>query len=209
MGVRGQASPSEESLANSAVEKASATLSPQVCYVICDVICGEDYVDLGFGRICSNSLKKLLENCGSAIVFAATSGAAADRLISTGKAMGVSTALAFDAAATAFTESLCDSFCEHITETLTPAEALTMRFSPGYGDVPLDLQKDIFRILDCPKNIGLTLTDSLLMVPSKSVTAIMGITHNNVKTPEHHCTNHGKCSGCNMKTCIYRKEENQ
>lgn len=52
---------------------------------------------------------------------------------------------------------------------------LKPRFSAGYGDLPLEVQKDIFRVLDCPRKIGLTLNDSLLMSPTKSVTAIVGI----------------------------------
>ena len=52
---------------------------------------------------------------------------------------------------------------------------LSARFSAGYGDVPLELQRDIFALLDCPRRIGLTLNESLLMSPSKSVTAIVGI----------------------------------
>ena len=49
------------------------------------------------------------------------------------------------------------------------------RFSAGYGDLPLGVQREIFAALDCPKHIGLTLNDSLLMSPTKSVTAIVGI----------------------------------
>ena len=49
------------------------------------------------------------------------------------------------------------------------------RFSPGYGDLPIEIQKDIFRALDCPRRIGLTLNENLLMSPTKSVSAIIGI----------------------------------
>ena len=48
------------------------------------------------------------------------------------------------------------------------------RFSPGYGDLSLEVQKEIFSLLDCPRKIGVSLGDSLLMTPSKSVTAIIG-----------------------------------
>ena len=48
------------------------------------------------------------------------------------------------------------------------------RFSPGYGDFPLTAQRDIFAILDCPKRIGLSLNQSLLLSPTKSVTAVIG-----------------------------------
>ena len=49
------------------------------------------------------------------------------------------------------------------------------RYSPGYGDLPLELQREIIRVLDCGRTIGITLTESLLMQPSKSVTAVIGM----------------------------------
>ena len=70
-------------------------------------------------------------------------------------------------------ESLCDTFCNDMNNEL--GVRLKPRFSAGYGDLPLEVQKDIFRVLDCPRKIGLTLNDSLLMSPTKSVTAIVGI----------------------------------
>ena len=69
-------------------------------------------------------------------------------------------------------ESLCDAFC---AEREAEGLRLRPRFSPGYGDLPLELQRDLFRGLDCSRKIGLTLNESLLMSPSKSVTAIAGI----------------------------------
>ena len=70
-------------------------------------------------------------------------------------------------------ESLCDIFCEDFG--IDNSVVLKPRFSPGYGDLSLDTQKDIFSVLNCPKNIGVYLNDSLLMSPSKSVTAFAGI----------------------------------
>jgi 5-methyltetrahydrofolate--homocysteine methyltransferase len=68
---------------------------------------------------------------------------------------------------------LCDEFCKDIKAELNVN--LKPRFSPGYGDLDLSCQKDIFKLLDCSKKIGLTLNDSLLMSPTKSVTAFVGI----------------------------------
>ena len=78
---------------------------------------------------------------------------------------------------------------------------LRPRFSPGYGDLKLEHQKDWFRLLDITKQIGIELTDSLLMVPTKSVTAIIGIGIDETKTG---CTG---CKGCNRHdTCEFSKE---
>ena len=68
-------------------------------------------------------------------------------------------------------ESLCDAFNNEIREKYITAP----RYSPGYGDVGLENQRVFFRLLDCPKNIGVTLGDNLMMKPTKSVTAFIGI----------------------------------
>jgi cobalamin-dependent methionine synthase I len=77
---------------------------------------------------------------------------------------------------------------------------LRPRFSAGYGDVALSVQKDIFAALDCTKRIGLTLTDSLLMYPTKSVTAFIGLTRN----PES--CHVGRCQNCGKLDCEFREE---
>ena len=76
---------------------------------------------------------------------------------------------------------------------------LRSRFSPGYGDLGLEMQKDIFAVLDCPRKIGLSLNESLLMSPSKSVTAIIGIS-NVPKTckPDN-------CASCAKSDCTFRR----
>jgi cobalamin-dependent methionine synthase I len=56
-----------------------------------------------------------------------------------------------------------------------PDYRLVSRYSPGYGDLPLEMQREIIRALDCGRTIGVTLTESLLMQPSKSVTAVIGM----------------------------------
>ena len=56
-----------------------------------------------------------------------------------------------------------------------PDRLLVSRYSPGYGDLPLETQTAVFKALDCERTIGVTLTESLLMRPSKSVTAVIGM----------------------------------
>ncbi|MBR3258643.1 MAG: vitamin B12 dependent methionine synthase, partial [Eggerthellaceae bacterium] len=46
---------------------------------------------------------------------------------------------------------------------------------PGYGDLPLEVQPDLLGLLDASRRLGITLSDSLLMSPTKSVTAIVGL----------------------------------
>ena len=70
-------------------------------------------------------------------------------------------------------EALCDAFCDSLISE--KGVLLRPRFSPGYGDLPLEVQKDIFSLLECHKRIGVSLNESLLMSPSKSVTAFVGL----------------------------------
>ena len=122
----------------------------------------------------SLSLEKYLKDCARLIVFAATVGLEPDRRIARYSRISPVKALFFQAIGAAAIESLCDFFCAELAGEYAPA-VLKPRFSPGYGDVPLTLQKDIFTLLDCPRKIGLTLNASMLMSPTKSVTALIGI----------------------------------
>ncbi len=116
----------------------------------------------------SKTLAHALDGCDGAIVFAATVGLQIDRLIARYTPVSPAKALIFQAIGAERIESLCDLFCSDMS-------ALTPRVSPGYGDLTLEVQKDIFALLDCPRKIGLTLNKSCLMSPSKSVTAIFGV----------------------------------
>ncbi len=130
-------------------------------------------LDLGFAVTGSKSLSERLWGCGELILMACTAGQEADRLIARARLKSAAHALVMHALGAQQVEGGCDALCLMLEE-LFPGR-LTERFSPGYGDLPLALQRDIFTALQCERTIGVTLTDSLLMVPAKSVTAIIGI----------------------------------
>ena len=153
-----------------------------------------DSLDFGFLKTESRALMKNLEGCEEVIVFAATIGLEIDRLIRRYTNLSPAKALFFQAIGAERIESLCDAFCE---ELKGEGVQLRPRFSPGYGDLPLEMQKDLFRVLDCPRKIGLTLNESLLMSPSKSVTAIIGIGGGATEAEN-------KCSACENSDCAYR-----
>lgn len=172
-GVRDDA-PDMIALANDCFAEAKSQLTYRVCYAEFPLAFGgEGLLDFGFGRVCSTSLSKHLMGCGSVVVLAATIGLAFDRLIARYSARIPSRAVMLDAVGIERVEALCDTFCQDI-EGQTGKE-ITARFSPGYGDLPLTFQREIFRALDVPRRIGISLNESLLMSPSKSVTAIVGI----------------------------------
>ena len=109
-------------------------------------------------------------------------------------------ALILDAAASAAVENVCDNLCADLAETFAP-HCLTDRFSPGYGDLPLSQQRDLFRLLDVTRRIGVSLSESGLMVPQKSVTALIGVSDR----PQRKRS--GGCETCTMSAdCAYRKD---
>jgi len=62
------------------------------------------------------------------------------------------------------------------------------------------MQKEYLRILDAPRKIGLTTGDSCLLVPSKSVTAVLGISDNPIERRKR------GCAICSMKgKCRFRR----
>lgn len=137
----------------------------------CDIERTENGIDLGFGEITSKDLIKNLSSCKRVAVFAVTLGSDVDRLlIKLGKLMP-SEQFVTDAIASALSETACDEAEKLIFGGLTHAP----RFSPGYGDLPLETQKPLLNFLDAEKTVGITLSSSLLMTPTKSITAIAGI----------------------------------
>lgn len=133
-------------------------------------------LDLGFAATGSRDLQKALTGCDRVLLFAATVGLLPDRLIAKYSRLSPAKALFVQAIGTERVEALCDAFCKEQKGYYTAEGAvLCPRFSPGYGDLPLSLQKEVFAALDCERQLGLTLNESLLMTPSKSVTALAGI----------------------------------
>ena len=158
------------------IAEAEKRLVYKVCYTEYAIKTDGDCLRLGFADVTSQSLKKNLAGCRAILVFAATLGLSLDRLIARYGSVSPAKALLLQAFGAERIEALCDSFCEQMQAALPQGQTLKPRFSPGYGDLPLTLQTDLFRALDCPRKIGLTLNQSLMMSPSKSVTAIIGIT---------------------------------
>ena len=152
----------------------SRVISPAACYAELPVsVCGEE-VAIGSLRVNSKSLSARMRGAGRAVLFAVTLGISLDREIMRLGAISPAKQLFADAFGAERIESGCDALCFELEKIYGEGRVLK-RFSAGYGDVPLELQRDIFAILDCPRKIGLTLNESLLMSPSKSVTAIVGI----------------------------------
>lgn len=174
-GVKGDA-PELYALLQECLDEVESKLVYHVCYREFAITHYDSYLDLGFIKTESAGLKKNLYGCESIVLFAATVGMEIDRLIARYATASPTKSLLFQAIGAERIESLCDAFCREIAEEKAQIGFQTRpRFSAGYGDFPLEAQKAIFSVLDCPRKIGLTLNQSLLMSPSKSVTAIIGV----------------------------------
>ncbi len=170
----GQKKSSDEvsSLLNGCLSEAEKVFSYKVCYCKLPVKISGNVCDFGVFSLSSKNLAQNLNGANNVILFAATAGVGIDRLIAKYNKISPSKAVVFQAIGTEAAEAVCDAFCQNIK---TEFGDVKPRFSPGYGDLPLDLQKQIFALLSPEKNIGLTLNESLLMSPSKSVTAFVGL----------------------------------
>lgn len=145
-----------------------------------------------------NDIKKHLAGCERAVLLAVTVSAEADKLIRQTAVVGMAEALAVDCLCSSAIEQVCDKAEEEIFSE-NPVRFRTWRFSAGYGDLPIYLQKDLILALNAHRRIGLTVTDSFLLIPSKSVTAIIGVSDKPIEQ--------GKkgCDVCNMRdTCGFR-----
>jgi hypothetical protein len=152
-------------------------------------------------KIHSKNLYKNMKGCSACCLFAATIGIGCDRLIRRAQLTSMADAAILQAAGAALIESLCDEINRQVIEE-AKAKGLFARprFSPGYGDFSIQHQKDFEQVLQMAKNCGIHLTDSLLMMPSKSVTAIIGLSATD--TP---CILQG-CETCDhAPNCAFRR----
>lgn len=149
--------------------------SPKVSYRYLPVdFREENRIDFNYVDLESANLKKNLNGCDYCIFFAASVGFGIDRMILKYNKTNSAKALILQALGAERVEAVCDMLCAD-EEVIPKGYKGRPRFSPGYGDVPLEFQKKLLPLVDADKNLGISLNESLLMSPSKSVTAIVGI----------------------------------
>lgn len=175
MGQRGEIK-SFLPLIDECLDIALPTLSYRAVFAYLPVCVEGAEVHLGELAVSSSSLARHLAACQEAVVFAATVGVGLDRLITKYSSLSVTRALALDAIGSERIEALCDTLCQKIKADAEERGLFTTsRFGQGYGDLPLEFNKKVFSLLDCPRRIGLCLNESLSMSPTKSVSAIVGL----------------------------------
>ncbi len=192
-----------ELLQDEYIQEMSQVIRPRFCYQFFSLEKGDNiFLPECNLHLPGKDIKKHLQNCKKIVLLAVTLGIEADNLIRVTEAESMSGALTLDAIATELTEQLCNHAEDEILQLVQKDNLfLTSRFSPGYGDLPITLQKPISEILDTPRKIGLTVTEHALMIPRKSVTAILGITEAPCQKSTHNCT------VCSLKgQCRFQKE---
>ena len=146
----------------------------------------------------SRDLDHHLRHCREGILYAVTLGPEADRLLRRWSAQSMAKAAVGQAVCAAWLDALCAAYCESLQQGLAPGEYLTPPFSPGYGDWDLAAQQTVLDRLQAPKRLGLSLTGGGMLVPEKSVTALVGISDR----PEEACGQ--KCMRCRKTDCPFR-----
>jgi len=178
-------------------------LTYKVSYMKFPITWDTNMPNLPFNDFGSKNLAKNLTGCHEVVLFAATVGIGIDRLIAKYNKVSPVKALFMQALGAERIETLCDFFNDEVKKEAKVAGCVTApRYSPGYGDLPIEVQKDFMTILDCSRRLGINLNESLLMSPSKSVTAIIGIKENTGDCEEQHGSG---CDSCNTTDCEFKK----
>ncbi len=142
-----------------------------------------------------------LDGAVGAALVACTLGTRFDRDLRMLELKSPADALMFNAAGSAYVEAYANAVEAHIVACAHERDLHTgaFRFSPGYGDLPLDVQPTFLNVLDAPRKIGLNATDANLLVPVKSITAVIGLfetasTDSNIRSACEICQLQGACS---------------
>lgn len=188
-------------LIKSCEERLLSVINPRYIYKIYDIEHTDNQVHILNSSIYFNSedIYSHTEGCSKAVFFAATLSNNADRLISEYQVRDMTSALITDCMASAAIEQVCNHAEEIIKEDIN-GYYMTWRFSPGYGDLSIEYQKDFIALTDAMRKIGLTVNSNNILIPRKSVTAIIGLSKEPIPQKRR------GCAICSMsKICQFRK----
>ncbi|WP_304341067.1 vitamin B12 dependent-methionine synthase activation domain-containing protein [Metaclostridioides mangenotii] len=190
------------------VELTLSTINPRFIYSSCILDSGEEgTIKLKNTNLIysSQDIYKLLKDCDRVFVMASTLGVEIERLTRKYSYSDLTKSIIIDSCATTAIEEICNRVQESVNNGLKKEQkTTTMRYSPGYGDLGIENNKGILDVLSAQRNIGVTINDSGIMIPRKSVVAIMGVSelkYNNKEVKK-------SCSNCqNRDTCVYKRED--
>lgn len=187
LGCPGTEDPANLALVEGCSARLLAAARPKWTYRIFGLAVQTDGVRLDCGLLLpGRDLAAHLRGCSRAALLAATLSAPVDALLRRAQAEDLAAAVALDCCATAAVEAVCD-LAEAEIRARFPGCSFPFRFSPGYGDLPIELQDPILRLLDAPRRVGLCATDRHILTPRKSVTAVLGISDGEISPQKRGC----------------------
>ena len=205
LGYKGQEI--DENLSNTIEEcreEIKKVIIPRVIYSYKNIKLSDEGVEVITTNLIlkGKDIKEHLKNSKECVLMAVTLGNEVERKTRLYEKINLTKALILDACATTAVEEVCDIVENSVKEkAILSGMNITFRYSPGYGDLPLDVQNSFLRALDAQKKIGLTVSENNLLFPRKSVTAIIGIVDCEIKNKRKSCN---ECS--NYENCNFRRE---
>lgn len=201
LGAGGDAPEELRRQVDAAADELAAALQPRYTYKVYGLEHADGGIRLrGSGVVLTGkTAARMLASCDQAALLACTLGSAFDARLLAAQARDMARAVILDACGSAFVEGGCDAAEQELAARF-PGRYRTDRFSPGYGDLPLSLQPDICAALDAARRLGLCVTESCLLNPAKSVTAVIGL------SDKPQMARIRGCGYCSMReTCNLRK----
>lgn len=185
-------------------EEIKKIITPRVVYSYKNIKSSDDGVEVITTNLIlkGNDIKEHLKNSTECVLMAVTLGNEIERQTRLYEKTNLTKALILDACATTVVEEVCDIVENSVKEkAILSGMNITFRYSPGYGDLPLDVQNSFLRALEAQKKIGLTVSENNLLFPRKSVTAIIGIVNSGIEKKKKSCK---ECS--NYENCSFKRE---
>lgn len=190
-----------QNIINSAEKELLGIIQPRYLYQSFDIKGVENGIALENTNLIltGKDIKNHLTGCKKVVLLCATISSGVDKLIRVSQISDMTKTVIIDSLASIAIEQVCNLVEEEIREKFSEYNQ-TWRYSPGYGDFPIEIQKDFLDVLNAPKRIGLMATESSMLTPTKSVTAVIGLSENQLEKKKR------GCQTCNLReTCAFRK----
>lgn len=187
---------------NWAVDKLRETALPRSTYQVFDLEKGDNIKLTGTNlTLLGSDIKSLLKTSDKCILLAVTLGQGVDELIRKTQIINLNRSVILDFCASSMIESVCNQLDDKLrSEYKTQNKFFTDRFSPGYGDLPLSTQLPLCDVLKTEKTTGIAVSSAGIMIPRKSITAVIGISDKKQQAKLR------GCSSCDLsQTCPYKK----
>lgn len=173
---------------------------PKAVHRVFSCVQRKEEIQIGTMQVHSKNLARNLQGCTQTVLMATTLGIEVDLAMRRYALTDMAKVVIFQACAAAMLEEFCDECQVKIADEMAPEyRGMRPRFSPGYGDFDIHHQEEILRMLDAHKKIGLSMTESYMLTPTKSVTALIGFAEKEMDCPK------SGCEACEKKDCIYRR----